>query len=205
MFKLEKTHVYDVYDKISKDFSNSRSYKWKSVIDFLNSVNTNNSIIADIGCGNGKNVLNLQTPGIFCLDTCLPFLDITKDRGFESFRANLTNIPFRNSSIDIVLCVAAFHHLSTKDRRITALNEIKRILMPGGKVFLTVWSKDQPAKTRRIFDKYGDNYVDWKNSNSRYYYIFEIHEIKSLFENVGLNIINHYWDCGNEVFILNKS
>jgi SAM-dependent methyltransferase len=200
--EVEKTNVFDIYDKIAGEFSDSRSYKWSSVRDFIANCEKNR-VFADIGCGNGKNVIGIESPAIFCLDTCLPFLDITKSRGFESMTASMTSLPYRDSSIDYILCVAAFHHLASVERRLIALRELKRVLAPNGKIFLTVWSKEQPKKTRRVFPDYGDTFVEWKNDNPRYYYIFKIDEIKELFKESGLNIERHYWDCGNEIFILN--
>jgi SAM-dependent methyltransferase len=57
------------------------------------------------------------------------------------------------------------------------------------------------------FDKYGDNIVSWNNYGTiyeRYYYIFKIDEIKDLFEKTNLILLNHFYDCGNEIFILKK-
>jgi len=201
--EIEKRYVLDIYDNIAADFNHSRSYKWSSVRDFLATC-VKNAIIADIGSGNGKNVIGIESLGIFCLDTCLPFLVITKDRGLESIRGSMTHVPFRSGSLDIILCVAAFHHLSNKERRLAALMEMNRVLVKGGRMFLTVWSKEQPTKTRRVFKEYGANYVPWNGGNPRYYYIFRIDEIKELLCETGFNIDRHYWDCGNEIFIVCK-
>lgn len=81
---------------------------------------------------------------------------------------------------------------------------MKRLIKPGGEILLTVWSKNQPEKTRVVFNTYGDNIVYWKNKHPRYYYIFSVDEIKELFLSVGLNMKSHIYDCGNEVFILSK-
>ena len=128
--------------------------------------------------------------------------------------SEMTDICFPDSSSNYVLNIACFHHLSTIERRIKCLKEMHRILKPNGKLLISVWSKTQPEKTKRNFASYGDNYVPWKppgfnNENKiktqiRYYYIFKLDEIKELFENNGFNIIKHSWDCGNEIFILQK-
>lgn len=51
--KLEKSHVYDVYDSIASHFSNTRSKKWPKVWEFVECLPVG-SILIDIGCGNGK-------------------------------------------------------------------------------------------------------------------------------------------------------
>ena len=72
------------------------------------------------------------------------------------------------------MAVASFHHLSTVERRITALREFYRVLKPGGKVVISVWSIQQPKKTRRTFHKYGDTMVKWDQHGEifeRYYHL----------------------------------
>ncbi len=83
---------------------------------------------------------------------------------------------------------------------------MKRVLKDDGKILLSVWSKEQPPKSKNKFE-YGDNIVNWTNKGNvfeRYYYIFQINEIKELFERVGLNITNYKWDYGNHIFTLEK-
>ena len=91
---------------------------------------------------------------------------------------------------------------------------MNRVLKPGGKILISVWSKNQPKKTKRVFENYGVNLVPWKKPNikqnvgedvkMRFYYIFKIEELLELFDKVGLSVLEHKWECGNEVFILQK-
>ena len=84
---------------------------------------------------------------------------------------------------------------------------MKRILKPNGKILLSIWSINQPKKTRRNFNNYGNNIVLWNNYGKiyeRYYYIFKLDEIKELIKKVGLIILNYEYSCGNEVFTLIK-
>ena len=48
------------------------------------------------------------------------------------------------------------------------------------------------------WDQHGEIY-------DRYYYIFKLQEITELFNNAKFHIKNYKWDCGNEVFILEKN
>ena len=60
---------------------------------------------------------------------------------------------------------------------------MKRLIKPECKILLSVWSINQPAKTKKSFDKYGDNIVLWNNYGTiyeRYYYIFKIDEINTI-------------------------
>ena len=50
---MEKEHVYDVYEKIATHFSNTRYKPWPNVKDYIESFPAG-SMVADVGCGNGK-------------------------------------------------------------------------------------------------------------------------------------------------------
>ena len=82
---------------------------------------------------------------------------------------------------------------------------MKRVIKDDGQIVISVWSINQPKKTRVTFDNYGDNMVYWKNKHARYYYIFKLDELENLIRSVDLTIINNYYDCGNEIYILKKS
>ena len=73
---IEKTHVKDVYENIAPHFANTRVYKWSWVIEFLDSLK-DNSIVYDLGCGNGRNMNygNLKFIGI---DNCDNFITCTE-------------------------------------------------------------------------------------------------------------------------------
>jgi tRNA (uracil-5-)-methyltransferase TRM9 len=199
---IEKQHVRNVYETIGKHFDSTRTYKWKWIEEFRSNYNSTH-LLYDIGCGNGRN-MGQNTIGV---DTCDVFLDLCKKKQLNVVKADMTILPFQDCSADAILCIATFHHLSNNERRIQALQEMKRVLKKNkeSKILLSVWSIKQPKKTRRTF-VYGDNYVSWidnsGNTYLRYYYIFDIDEIKHLFTSSGLTILEHFWDCGNEVFIL---
>ena len=50
---MEKQHVYEVYEKIAPHFSNTRYKPWPKIAEFLNNLEPG-SVVADVGCGNGK-------------------------------------------------------------------------------------------------------------------------------------------------------
>jgi len=202
---FETTYVKEVYEEIAPHFSHTRSYKWSWVIDFLDSLKTD-SIVYDLGCGNGRNMDHgsLKFIGI---DNCESFVSICKSKNFSVINSNITKIPLDNNSADAIICIAVFHHLSSRENRIQSLLEMKRLVKPGGKILISTWSINQPQKTRRTFNNYGNNIVLWNSYGKvyeRYYYIFKLDEIKELIKRVGLIIINYEYSCGNEVFSLMK-
>ena len=201
--EYEDKYVKDVYNNISSNFDNTRTYTWGWINETVNAL-PKNSIICDLGCGNGRNMMN-KDYNFIGVDNSKELLKICKNKGLNVIEGEMCNIPLRSSSIDAVICIAAFHHLSTVERRIKALLEMKRVVKSGGKVVISVWSIEQPAKTRRTFNKYGDTIVKWDQRGKiydRYYYIFKLDEIKELFNKVEMELESHIWDCGNEIFVL---
>ena len=202
---VEIPNVENVYDKIALEFSTTRSSKWPFISQFVKSI-TKNSKILDIGCGNGRNMMydGFNFNGI---DISEEFVKICINRGLNVKKGTMTSLPFEDNTFDVILSIAAYHHLKTEEERIKALHEMSRVLRPGGLVLLYVWSKKQPPETRRVFPDYGDVLVPWKSKKNgeiynRYYYIFQITEIKNLILSNNFTIELHTWNYGNEIFIM---
>ena len=204
---IDNKHVREVYEKIAKHFSNTRVYTWSWIRDFIER-QPPNSLIYDIGCGNGRNMNPDRDKKFIGIDNCREFLKICRERGLEVVESSMTSIPLLSGTADAIICIAAFHHLSKIDDRILALLEMKRLVKPGGRILISVWAKEQPTKTRRTFDRYGDNMVRWDKFGEkydRYYYIFEKKEIERLFRTAGLTIMRYSLECGNMVYELEKN
>ena len=205
---IEETQVKNVYEEIASHFDNTRVYKWPCVNEFLDEL-TNDSIVYDLGCGNGRNMINNNTQNIHFtgIDNCESFVKICKSNKLNVFNGNIMKVPLESGSADAILCIAVFHHLATVENRIIALYEMKRLLKNTGKILLSVWSINQPQKTRRSFNNYGNNIVLWNKFGriyERFYYIFKLEELKYLFNKCGLIIIEYEYSCGNEIFTLIK-
>jgi SAM-dependent methyltransferase len=198
--EYETTHVVDIYNKIASEFNVTRTYNWSWIDKFMNNI-PKGSLIYDIGCGNGRNMQYIDHKFIG-IDNCIEFIKMCRNKQLNTIYANMNNIPLSSQSTNYIICIATFHHLQSYKNRLNALLEMKRLLKPGGKILLSVWSKVQPRKTRVIFNNYGDNIVLWKNIHKRYYYIFKIDEIIQLFKDAELILEEHKYDCGNEIFTL---
>tara|TARA_Y100000389_G_scaffold204581_1_gene258133 strand:- start:110 stop:724 length:615 start_codon:yes stop_codon:yes gene_type:complete len=201
----EIKYVKNVYNNIAEHFNVTRSYEWPWISNYLNNLEINSNIL-DIGCGTGRNMLkkNLNFTGI---DSSIEFIKICLLKKLNVIEGDMCDLPFKNNTYDAIISIASFHHLSTNERRISALKEMYRVLKPGGTILISIWSLKQPQKTKRKFDKYGDTIVKWTKYNDiydRYYYIFKISEITDLFKSCHFKINSHTWECGNEIFELFK-
>ena len=198
-------NVKEVYERIAENFSDKRYSKWDWVEEFLDQF-PDNSLVYDIGCGSGRNI----RPGMIGVDNCDNFLKISNSNGKDVIKGDMTKLPLDDNTGIGIICIAAFHHLFTREARMKALLEFKRVLKIGAKIMISVWSINQTHSNetkgnRKLKFQYGDNIVPWNNKGTiyeRYYYIFENEEIKGLFEEAGLRLIKHFWNHGNEIFIL---
>lgn len=203
----ENQYVKNVYNQIAGYFDNTRGYSWTWIREFIADYVKKGDVVYDIGCGNGRNMMLYPDARFIGVDNCLEFAKICKRKQLEVVTGDMCDLPFSDASADAVMCIASFHHLLNDTRRKLALLEMARVCKPGGHIIISVWSINQPKKTRRVFDNYGDTIVQWNQDGEifdRYYYIFKIDEIKRLFECCGLEIVSHKYDCGNEVFILKE-
>lgn len=193
--------VKEVYERIAEHFNEKRFSKWDWIEEFLDEFPAN-SLVYDIGCGSGRNI----RPGMIGVDNCDNFLKISNSKGKDVIKGDMRYLPLDDNTGIGMICIAAFHHLSTREDRLKALLEFKRVLKIGAKIMISVWSINQ-GENRKLKFYYGDNIVPWNNNGTiyeRYYYIFENEEIKKLFQEAGLRLVKHFWNHGNEIYILKK-
>ena len=117
---MEKQHVYEVYEKIAPHFSNTRYKPWPKIVEFLNGL-PDGSLVADVGCGNGKYLgvnKNLQMVGT---DRSFNLIQICAERSnkqFQTFVADSLLLPLRSDSFDNVISIAVVHHFSNTSLRV---------------------------------------------------------------------------------------
>lgn len=152
---MEKKYVYEVYEKIADHFSDTRYKPWPQVEHFLKTL-PKHSVVCDVGCGNGK-YLGIN-PDVVMIGTDIThnLLKICVERGQSVFRADSLVLPVKTSSIDFCISIAVIHHFSNSALRKKALEELLRIVKPGGQVLVTVWALEQNKKF-----KTADVFLPW--------------------------------------------
>jgi alkylated DNA repair protein alkB homolog 8 len=146
-----------------------------------------NSLMLDIGCGNGKYLSYRKDVVSFGCDHSVELINICGKRDLNCFVSDCLNISCSDDRFDYVICIAVLHHLSTKERRVRALNEILRILKPGGKALVTVWAKEQKYQTKDSI------YLSRKKQTSTTTdEISKIHKYGQEFENKDVFVAWHY-------------
>ena len=204
---IEDLNVKDVYNKIANEFNNTRYRPWTCVENFLDNI-PKNSIIGDIGCGNGKNMLYRKDCTNIGCDFSENLVKICLEKNLNVISGDILNIPFKDNTFDYTSCIAVIHHLSTNEKRKKAISELLRVTKPNGKILILVWALEQEPDSRRKFTQQ-NNMVEWKDNKQnllgiRYYYVFKKNEIESLLpNNITLNL--SFYEKGNWGIILSKS
>ncbi|XP_019539800.2 alkylated DNA repair protein alkB homolog 8 [Aedes albopictus] len=146
--QLELENVHKVYNEIAKHFSETRHSPWPRISAFLESLQPG-SVLLDIGCGNGK-YLNLN-PNLIALgcDRSDGLLKVCTERGFRVVQCDCLALPFRSECADACICIAVIHHLASLERRRQSIQEMARVLRPGGRALIYVWAKNQEANAKK--------------------------------------------------------
>ena len=203
---IEEKNVKSIYNKIAKEFSDTRYRPWSCVESFLDKIQSGCKL-GDIGCGNGKNMKYRKDCENFGCDFSEELVSICKSDGLNVIYGDVLDIPFETDSFHYTICIAVIHHLSTVEKRKKAINEIMRVTKKGGKALILVWALEQPEKSRRKFTKQ-DNMVSWKDKRGnllgeRYYYVFKKDELESLVDKE-FTISKSFYELGNWGIILEK-
>ena len=64
------------------------------------------------------------------IDKCSKLADICKEKGLDVIEGDATRLPYKNNTFDFAISIAVIHHLSNSKRRLSALNEMIRIIKP---------------------------------------------------------------------------
>lgn len=122
----------------------THKYKaWPKVKKFIKQLERN-ALLADIGCGEGK-YLNLTSEAfsIGCDRSSSLCQLAASHKSNQILICDNLSLPFRSEIFDAVVSIGVIHHFSTVKRRIQAIQELARILRPGGKIMIYVWAMEQ--------------------------------------------------------------
>ncbi|KAF2456884.1 S-adenosyl-L-methionine-dependent methyltransferase [Lineolata rhizophorae] len=168
--QYEDEHVHEVYEQIASHFSSTRYKPWPIVERFISTLHPG-SVGLDIGCGNGKYLT--VNPDIFILASDrspnLVRIASTHNRPHVSLAADVLSLPHPLRTFDFALSIAVVHHLSTRERRINAIEAILAMLRPPwssdktvsgepGRALIFVWALEQKS-SRRGWDEGDDQDV----------------------------------------------
>lgn len=205
----------ETYNKIAKLFHGTRQYLWDDILIFKKYLHNKISVL-DVGCGTGRLYQLFQEfQGV-------DYIGLDQSEGQIAFAqqdfpdnkyivSEMTSLPLEDQKFDFVFCIATLHHLPDRENRKKALLEIKRVLKPGGYLFMTNWNMNSLTAQKTIIkgkwikDKFGGYIVPWlspegEKVGERYYYGFYLEELKKILEEVGFDVLkNYYSKKGKEI------
>ncbi len=102
------------------------------------SLDKENFLILDAGCGTGKNLEYLQKYGqTYGLDFCNDALNFCQLRGLNNLsKGEIEHLPYEDNTFDLVTCFGVLYHQGIKDDY-AAIKELQRVCKPGGYVLIT--------------------------------------------------------------------
>ena len=105
--------------------------------------------------------------------------------------ADVRYLPYPDETFDWAISVATYHHIKGAAERERVINELRRVLKPGGEAFITVWNRWQP----RFWLKPKEVFVPWRKKGKtfyRYYYLFSYAELETLVKKAGFQVISSF-------------
>uniref|UniRef100_A0A8D2AND2 Methyltransferase type 11 domain-containing protein n=1 Tax=Sciurus vulgaris TaxID=55149 RepID=A0A8D2AND2_SCIVU len=93
----------------------------------------------------------MAAPSLYMIgcDRSPNLVDICRERQLQAFVCDALAIPFRTGSCDACISIAVIHHFATAERRVAALQELVRLLRPGGKALIYVWAMEQEYNNQK--------------------------------------------------------
>ncbi len=187
------------YNAIAKEFDQTRQFPWKEFSAFLPFYKPDSNVL-DLGCGNGRLFAFLKKQGFqsyLGVDQSEELLKCAKKAHPEAkfLLADIADLP-EMKSFDAIFAIASFHHLPPTEQG-KALRAWKKLLKPGGRLFMTNWNLYQlrffPLWVKTLlFPRYGLTalQIPWKKQIQRVYFALRLKALSRLLEKNGFKILH---------------
>ena len=191
------------WDAIAKSFDATRKKPWKECLDFIEG---RKGRAIDIACGNGRHLIPMGDDiEAFGLDLSHEMIKIARENVKKAGKkasfvvGNASALPFKSDIFDFALFIAGLHNISGREKRVTALKELRRVLKGDGEALISVWSRWQDRWRMHFLKRllvlkiknFGDVYVPWRRGAEamRFYHLYSMHEFKKDVKKAGLKIV----------------
>lgn len=157
-----------------------------------------NDKVLELGCGNGK--LWLKNKEKIKGDINITLSDFSKSMiksaknslkelniDFKYKEINAENIPYKDETFDVIIAEHMIYFVSNIEK---ALKEIKRVLKPNGKLYITTNSKNTMHELNELSEKFAPNSGLSNNGLSERFNLEEGEKLlKKYFKYVNLNVL----------------
>lgn len=153
--------------------------------------------LLNVGCAHGPDFLPFrQGFDLYGVDFSTEMLKFAGKYSKKfGFAVNLTladvkQLPYSDETFDWAISVATYHHIRGEEQP-AALDELRRVLKPGGEAFITVWNRWQP----RFWFQPREVRVPWRKRGKtlyRYYYLFSYPRLEKLVKRTGFQVLKSF-------------
>lgn len=187
------------YDAFATTFSNSRkNLHWPELEYIIENIKNNEyRSILDVGCGNGRFLE--ESEKLWYIPDQYLGVDNSEGMILEARKLHsethfeviwMQDIKQIETTYDAIVFLASFHHLETQEERMQVLKDIKKLLHPNGRIYMTNWNLREQSKYEKSHRENGD--FDIKIGEFfRYYHWFTLIELEGLFKETEYEIIEN--------------
>lgn len=213
------------YNSIATEWHSSRPYPSGIKMKQIKRLKKGQKVL-DLGCGNGLVTGEIMKRGVkyYGLDISNALVKIARQQYKPEIKSGLVEfkvgnackkLPYKNNFFDAAISFAVLHHIPGEVNRLHFLQELHRVLKPGGGASLIVWNllNDWPRKRYGIEEQIkkpnpglGENdfLVGWRATPGkdvkRYIHNFTASELKELAHQVGFKkiVVGYYTRAGKK-------
>jgi SAM-dependent methyltransferase len=216
--KLLLSKGRDDYNKIAQYFSETRFHLWSDFKDFGRYFKEGDTVL-DAGCGNGRlseifEKIKVHYIGIDSSEKLIAAARV-KYPDLKFAAADILDLSYPASQFDVIFLIAVLQHVPSYELRLKAMQNLHRVLKPGGYLLMTNWNLWQKAfsglrlkyNLLKILGQskmdFNDILKSWKSPRAeliteRYLHGFKVHEIEGLLAQANFKIIRNYYSYRGE-------
>jgi len=193
----------EYFEENAERFSQSREYIWPGLKQLKKYIHSGETIL-DLGCGNGRlfQLFKHENVKYFGIDFSEKIIQQAREKYGDHFQlGDMFSLPFSANYFDTIWSIAVFHHIPSRELRLKALREMKRVLKPNGRIIVSCWNLYQLQYLKLLFKfslrkflgltklDFKDILISPKNLNiQRYYHSFTKKELKKLVIKAGFKV-----------------
>lgn len=185
----------EVWNAIAGKWAEFRVRPTEEVVDFLSG---KSGKVLDLGCGSGRNCLDIEGLDFYGVDFSEKLLEIAKAKNYvEVKKGDVSEIPYDDEVFDYVVFVRALHCVEGAGKRRKALRECFRVLKKDGEMMVSVWGRG----SGRVKNRGKESFVPWtvpqldslghrtgQGKVLRYTYLYDVEELRKELEDVGFEV-----------------